>query len=415
MANTFEYISANSPKVQTSIPSGFNAQNSAKLADVLTPGKGSNGGNIDIINNYPWSLTPSSSLALKETPYIKLTEFYLLDSAINQLFKTYGLAINTAADLTAAVGTVYGVPNSTSNNLYEGMYDHTNPTGFVYTFPYFSNVRTSIGNTWTEKNMYDEILNKQAFFLGKAAAGTALAIEGYLAVASAGLLAIPEAILGSKVAGYFSNFAESLYKTAAEIAQYDVGLNSPVARAPGEDPALDVPKLWSTTNPQSFNISFPLFNILQSSNILANWELCYLLSYQNLYNKRNLFTGIPPVFYQIEIPGVYFSKAGYVSKLSIKNVGNIHNVQLNINGQATNVNVPDAYHIDMIVTDFFIPSKNFLDAVSSPSKVTSLLKPASNLQTPTAIEEASLRNTGTYSPTGPLAGYGTLNSPASLQ
>ena len=220
--------------------------------------------------------------------------------------------------------------------------------------------------------MYEEILAKQVFFAGGTLGGSVTVAAQIPGVKEF----VPEAA-GRVTKG----LAESQAKITAKMAQLNLGLSSPVARTQGSDPALDVPKIWSTTAPYTFNISFPLFNILNESDIILNWELCHLLSYQNLFNKRNLFTGIPPVFYKIEIPGVYFSKAGYVSSLSIKNIGNIHNIPLTIDGKVTNVNIPDAYHIDMTITDFFIPSKNFLDTVTSKDK-SKITSSAINLHTP---------------------------------
>jgi len=369
MSNLFESKKYHSSVIQGKVDTTFD-KNYQNLANILTP---KSNGYIDVIKQYPWTLTPSSSVALEQTPYIELTEFYLLDSAINQLFKTYGILINNRVRLANTLTSTFGIPNASNNVLYEGLYDHNNPSGFTYKFPYFSNIRNSIRNTWSEKNMYQEILNKQIYFAGLEGKGGGAALSKIAKGAVPGI-------------GNFLKLASEVEtRTRAQLEQFSIGVNSPVARTPGEDPALDVPKVWSSTASQTFNISFPLFNILATSDILANWELCYLLSYQNLYNKRNLFTGVPPVFYQIKIPGVYFSKAGYVSKLSIKNIGNIHNIPLTIDGELTNINIPDVYHIDMTITDFFIPSKNFLDAVNSTNKVTTLNKSieSNQLQTPT--------------------------------
>ena len=353
--------------IKGNIPNTFDS-NYKGLANILTP-EGS--GFIDIINNFPWTLTPQSSFALKETPYIELTEFYLLDSVLNQLFLAYGIKVNDRTDLTNAFATTFGVPNNQAPLLYEGLYDHTNPTGFVYKFPYFTNMRNSISNSWKEKNMYEEVLQKQIYFSGLeggALGGVIKQAGKKLAKSTPWINAlIPEASTSKK-------YSEMITRTEAELTQTGLGLNSPVARPVGTDPALDVPKIWSTTTPQTFSFSFPLYNTLSEQQIISNWEFCHLLTYQNLFNKRNLFTGIPPVFYQIKIPGVYYSKAGYISSLNIKNVGNIHRVNIKIANQEIEVNIPDAYSIDIAVTDFFIPSKNFLDSVtdSTGSKVTSL-------------------------------------------
>jgi hypothetical protein len=137
-----------------------------------------------------------------------------------------------------------------------------------------------------------------------------------------------------------------------------------------------------------FNISFPLFNTHPAKEdnpnetIARNWELCYLLTYQNLYNKRNLFTGIPPVFYKVDVPGIYFTKAAYVSNITILNVGNIRNMFLPVGnsvagttGNFMSVNVPDAYFVNMTLVDFFMPSRNFLDSINDSGKRITITQP----------------------------------------
>ena len=184
------------------------------------------------------------------------------------------------------------------------------------------------------------------------------------------------------------------------------------------DPALDKPQVWSTAQPRTHNVSFPLFNTVDFDTLVKNWELCHLLCYQNLYNKRNLFTGLPPVYYEITIPGVHYCKAGYISKLNISNVGNIHRIELPVgpSGKPLLVNIPDAYLVNLTINDFFIPSKNFLDVLTSDkSKVSASATNFNNVIDTNKEEDESLKNTGSYLPTGPVAGYGKYSSPASLQ
>ena len=84
------------------------------LAPRLIP----NTSTVDIINSFPWTLTPQTSLALQETPYIKLTEYYLEESFINQTFQAYGIRISSVSDFLRAVGSgLYADYNA--NRLYQ--------------------------------------------------------------------------------------------------------------------------------------------------------------------------------------------------------------------------------------------------------------------------------------------------------
>lgn len=388
------------------------------LAPVLVP-SGTTGGLIDVVSSFPWTLTPPFSKAREETPYIELVEYNLFDSYINQLFNVYNINPADVSSIFNAASNPGGLINK--KHLYEGMYDldKANATNFKYKLPFFSSTYLNTSNNWTAKSMYEEIIGIQKLVasIGGGTAGVMASIAKGVATAEAYTLpveiaeaatgaGIPLAVataIGSAVVGAGKGLLDSasasalgskLAANAVSLArlqeQLDVGLNSGVGRL--GDPTIDKPQIWNTTVPRVHNITFPLYNILGTvSDIVQNWELCYLLSYQNLYNKRNLFTGLPPVFYEITIPGVHYCKAGIVSNLSIRNIGNIHNIPLPVaaDGGTINVNVPDAYFINMTVTDLFIPSKNFLDVIAeSKSKVS-----ASGTPTIISTPPETLQNT----------------------
>lgn len=385
-----------------------------KLADKLIPSL--EGPVINVIEKFPWTLTPINSPARNETPYIKLKEFYLLDSYINQLLKSYGLRtiqnnpVIDALGILSNLGVIRGLDDETQ--LYEGLYDHDNKTGFEYKFPYFENGQTNVNN-WTQKSTYDMIVYYQqklapytkandmlqalpdlgAFNqLIPGLAGMRQALEQYTEIPQSaidiysgqGSLEDWIRVLGlggTKMLPYVGP-ALSLYESASRMLVMveraseliNIALQSPMASL-DSDPVIDKPTIWTSSQPRSFTVAFPLFNTSLFSDfdaeqtITRNWELCYLLAYQNSYNKRNLFTGLPPVFYEIEIPGIHYTKAGYVNSLNILNIGNTRALQLPIgkSGEKRTVNVPDAYFITMNLIDFFMPSKNFLDTLNNPT------------------------------------------------
>ena len=360
------------------------------LADALVPGLGADG-NIDVVRDFPWTLTPVGSPARAEAPYIILKEYYLLDSIINQSIAAYGLKIKPGANLTDIPATLFANLNSASlqgEQLYEGLYDlndtgnNKNFTGFKYTLPFFSSDYLTTNNTWIAKPMYEEIIQLQKYLAqiqgGITGAGVTVAASTSLGallggVTTGGIGAGAGAVGGAKIG---LQLAGESVKVGAKLAeqkvmyerlrqQLEIGMNSGVGKL--GDPALDKPQVWSTAQPRTHNVSFPLFNTVDFDTLVKNWELCHLLCYQNLYNKRNLFTGLPPVYYEITIPGVHYCKAGYISKLNISNIGNIHRIELPVgtNGKPLLVNVPDAYLVNLTINDFFIPSKNFLDVLTS--------------------------------------------------
>jgi hypothetical protein len=437
--------------------------NPGKLSDAIVPGLGTDG-NIDVVRDFPWTLTPVGSPARAEAPCIILKEYYLLDSMINQSIAAYGLKIDRNAgikDIPAVLGANVNSASLQGEQLYEGLYDlndsgpNKNFTGFKYTLPFFSSDYLTTNNTWIAKPMYEEIIQLQkslaqitggavglgASVLKGAGAGFLESLKYATATTAAGLVAtgvappafvltlggtavVDTAVLVTGTAiGAWKGFTGAKTATAvgAKLAeqtvmyerlkqQLEIGMNSGVGKL--GDPALDKPQVWSTAQPRTHNITFPLFNTVDYSTLIKNWELCHILSYQNLYNKRNLFTGLPPVYYEITIPGVHYCKAGYISTLNILNVGNIHRIELPVgpSGKPIFVNIPDAYLVTITLNDFFIPSKNFLDVLTSDkSKVSASAKDLKSI-----VQEQPATKPEDYAPGGKLYNIGLGRSGASF-
>jgi hypothetical protein len=104
-----------------------------------------------------------------------------------------------------------------------------------------------------------------------------------------------------------------------------------------------------------------LYNTLDSEDWKLNRQLCELLVNQNLYNKRDFITGIPPVFYEVLVIGQHFSWASCVTNITVYNRGNIR--LLYDKDRDLKCNVPDVYEINMTLTDLVVPSKNQFQAV----------------------------------------------------
>lgn len=121
----------------------------------------------------------------------------------------------------------------------------------------------------------------------------------------------------------------------------------------------DRPKIFAGHNERQVTISFPLYNTFSENDWPQNRDLIYILMSQNLYNKRNLITGMPPVFYDIYVPGQYYCYAASMTNVVVKNLGN---TRLMENGAFI---VPDAYQITLTLTELTMPSKNQFEAVTS--------------------------------------------------
>ena len=83
------YIFTSKPFSQSSfkLPGG-NSSVDNNLADILEPNDEYKN-EVDVVRKFNWTYSPINETTVKEIPYIKLTEFYILESNWNQLFRAY--------------------------------------------------------------------------------------------------------------------------------------------------------------------------------------------------------------------------------------------------------------------------------------------------------------------------------------
>jgi hypothetical protein len=328
------------------------------LGDELTP----NLPLINVVDDFPWTLTPTTSEARKEAPYIFLREFLQLETQLNQSAQPYGKS-TTFASGVEDTGSLLPTPfrdfealwqlldplNVDTDNLYKGLFDHKISTDFLYKLPFFTQEYFTTNNNWQGTDILDKLINVQS------------SIGGGIT------RTIVKSVLGDKGED-FGKFLQNLPSLYKQIEMFNIKAGNPAVGL------MDPPHIWKGSNNRTYTFQFPLFNINSTTDsnsintIVKNWEFCFLITYQNLINKRNYFTGIPPVFYEVLIPGIHYTKAAYISDLTIENLGNLRLMKLPINGTTEcKVNVPDGYSIKITLTDLLQPSKNLLSATVNTS------------------------------------------------
>lgn len=70
-----------------------------------------------------------------------------------------------------------------------------------------------------------------------------------------------------------------------------------------------------------FDISFYLFNNVEWAETVKNWQLVYLLQYQNLPNRLNRLIITPPVIYEVNVPGYFYSMYTSIRSIDIDYIG----------------------------------------------------------------------------------------------
>lgn len=302
-------------------------QGQMSLASMFKPG--ADGGFIDVVNKFPWTLSPN--WAKTEAPCAILKEFEFNEGQILSSALRFG---------KAAVNSVGGTLGMQYDSLeaYEWLFPKDKPTGFVYQLPFFSDINFSVkSDSWKDLQSMSE--------LGGAAA---------------------ESMKGSGFGEWLADKVSTI-ASAGKVA-LDVAGGYPITSP------TDKPKMWSSHQPRTFEIKFPLFNTINPDDWLLNRDLCVLLINQNLYNKRDYVTALPPVFYEVLIPGQHYSYAACVTDITVYNRGNMR--VLNTKGDKGKLpaTVPDAYEISISLTDLTMPSKNLFQQINNPKVYTEVVK-----------------------------------------
>jgi hypothetical protein len=257
---------------------------------------------FNVVDGYRWTLSNKN----KETPFIQLVEYEVNESTISTQIGFYQRA---AANLLS----------DDPMSPYEGLFPRT-PTNNVFKFPYFSDVNFEVNTpVWQSLDTLQE------------GANVLKGITGFLG--------------GEKAA----NFVGNLIQGAATVGG---GVAAAVYPKVG---IMDRPRLWQNHDFRSISIKFPLFNTVDAADWDKNRYLCWVLVNNNLFIKRNFITSIPPVYYEVTIPGQHYSYASCVTNLTVYNRGNM---RMLTDRNGNKVLVPDAYEVNMTLTDMVMPSRN---------------------------------------------------------
>jgi hypothetical protein len=288
---------------------------------------------IDVVKDYRWTLSNLPVEEIAEVPYIYLQEFKCSESSIRKQINFYAnLGLDTVSSASGGIlnlgKTKTTIEQTTFNNVldpYKDVWPQDNPTGFAYKFPYFNKV------------------------------GLELNTEPWAALDS----------IGESVKSITGGIGDLFGKKLGEALQKGVDLTQAGANLAlnAQYPSVGVtdrPKVFMAHNDRTINISFVLYNTLSQEEWVDNLDLIQILMSQNLFNKRDYTTGVPPVFYTVLIPGQYFCYAASVTNFKVEHLGNQR--LLNYGGEFI---IPDAYQIDITLTELVKPSKNQFQAITT--------------------------------------------------
>jgi len=324
-----DIVAQASNNVDVQPPYLVSPNNNAYGTSTNTDGSILNGDVVNVVNDFYWTYSKLRE-SRQEVPKVILTEKrQKVNSLISQLKYSFGatfttaqnalnqvssnplvkqfLGDNTVSNLSNNLGSIKqsatqfaetAVPQLRDNNPifnknplmkpYENLYI-TEDTGWKFILPYFDNYSSA------QANVYSGDSNANFSGLAKMAA------EGF-----------------SNASDVISTLANPVDITFVEKA-----------------------KLYNySTEGEEISFTFPLINTGSATfdDVVRNWELLFLLLYNNKPSRRNVSVVDPPVLYQLDIPGVKFLPFCYVSNIAVEFQGSRRELEFNL-AYSDNLNI----------------------------------------------------------------------------
>lgn len=352
------------------------------------------GGVVDVVNDFYWTYSKLKE-SRQEVPRIILNEKRLKSNAlISQLKYSFGVTKNNLNGLVNKLPTNISNPINNwvkkqtqavreseagqavtdwynqqpylqdnndvyTNNPYLLPYQNlyiTEPTGWSFILPYFDNRNNTQANA----------------FSNDIAGGTAL------------------------------SFLKQGVDLVTDLAEVTSAL-----RAPTQVTFVERAKFYNyPTEGEEFSFEFPLINTgsVTFNDVIRNWELLFLILYNNKPSRKNVSVIDPPPLYQVEIPGVKFLPFCYISGLGVDFIGSRRELSfglsvvdnLNVDASAPltgpvregdstttpirgfsnnsvlrNITtiVPDAYRVRITIKSLLPESRNFMYSVLNKNNI----------------------------------------------
>ena len=305
---------------------------------------------IDVINDFAWTASPTTKTKLK-IPYLYATELrqeqnslissalYYLNSITNSSITTDSVGLLTKLLGDSAGGVVSSALETFKSGInslissgadqtilstylqsYLGMY-LTKPTKFKYAFPFFSGKPYDIKNDWRDSSQ------------------------------------IPPGLLGSYIPEGMKD---------ADVAAATLNIMQPGTY-------IEKPRYFHyPTEGESISFSLPLINTIQKGNKLPyqqNYELIWILAYQNKPYRTSFSRILPPKLYTVSIPGMKYFPYAYISNMTVDFLGTRRQLEVNTPVGGATASIPEAYMLNITFTSLLADTGNLMISEGFRSKV----------------------------------------------
>jgi len=368
VGNTSDY------SVDVQPPSLVSPNNTSYGSNFAPNGSVVTGSTVDVVNDFYWTYSKLRE-SRQEVPRVILTEKrQKVNSLISQLKYSFGAAftiaqdavndagkqplikqlfgINAAADTSETLGGIKKsatqfaekfFPQIRDDNPvfkdnammkpYENLYI-TEDTGWKFILPYFDNYSSA------QANVYSGDSNANFSGLAKMAA------EGF--------------VNATDVISTLANPVDITFVEKAKLYNY-------------------------STEGEEISFTFPLINTGSATfeDVVRNWELLFLLLYNNKPSRRSVSVVDPPVLYQLDIPGVKFLPFCYLSNIAVDFQGSRRELAFDLSYQdnttVTNLPFQPGEEFSTNITPNFATDQTFNINSAPKNLVEESLKDASKI------------------------------------
>jgi hypothetical protein len=219
---------------------------------------------------------------------------------------------------------------------YNGLYQ-TTPTGFKYIMPYFEDKNYDINNKFVDN------------------------FTGFMGVETQPMKYLPNVFKAG--ADMVKSVGEAFLSMPASIGGGGA-YNSPSTY-------VEVPQYFAAGEYDSYTVKFDLLNTFNVKDVQKNYDLLFLLAFQNLPFREDIVKIVPPKLYTLLIPGQIFLPYCHIKSIKIDYIGNRRQLELykfNYHNISENelpkdkqlVIVPDCYKVTIEFLSMVKPASNFM-------------------------------------------------------
>lgn len=326
-------------------PSPVNGQNII-ARKVPKPIKGA--GIIDVYRTFDWTASPINNAnfnSITKTPYAVLTEYRMDDLSVINSMLYY---IQAGADqISAALNTV-GTAATLGTQTPDVSKFIENLTGTVK-----DKVLGALGTNVQQQNK-------------KETSGWIKPYDGLYSLQPTKFEYYLPYFENDAFNNVNSTYADTTFPGVTQVSNARAATTE-FSRIISPGQYIESPKLFSLSdaNAQRIDIKFPLLNTLSFESAVRNYQLLWLLVFQNTPQRVTKSVVEMPRMYDVHIPGVTFMKFAYIESMKVDFIGVRRRVTIPMpqcpgNEPQAEVIMPDAYQVTISLKSAIMNANNMM-------------------------------------------------------